>query len=200
MPATRLQSYLRERPADTLAALGLVSGTLSALWGQAFSLDGLRPLARVFLLEPAVLPIGFFYGAALAVGLALLLRRPWALLVVPVTTMYAWSAAIHTAIRLQRNIGDDAHLIAASLGAGAIGAGLAHLGCSLVAPDLRRPWRRVALTCAVGAAAGMLFYLGERKLIDERVLYFAWQPAVAFAIGLGLTQRSGLMRSPGISS
>jgi hypothetical protein len=186
MPATRLSSYLRDRPADTLAALGLVSGTLSALLGQAFILEPLRPLARLFLLEPAVLPIGFFYGAALALGIAMWLRRPWALLVVPVTTMYAWSAAIHTAVRLQENAGGDPRLVAASLSGGAVGAGLTHLGCALLVPGLRRPWWRFALTCAVGAAVGMLFYLGERRYIDERVLYFVWQPAVAFCIGLGL--------------
>ena len=104
--------------------------------------------------------------------------------------MYAWSAAIHTAIRLQRNTGDDVNLVAASLGAGAVGAGLTHLGCSLFAADLRRPWWRLALTCAVGAAFGMFFYLGERKIVDERLLYFVWQPAVAFCIGLGLPRQS----------
>ena len=35
----------------------------------------------------------------------------------------------------------------------------------------------------------MLFYFGERKIIDERLLFFLWQPAVAFAIGLGLPAR-----------
>lgn len=185
MAASRLSTYLRDRPADTFAALGLVAGTLSAIWGQSFELEPLRPLARLFLLEPTVLTVGFFYGAALGLGVAAWTRRALPLLVVPIATMYAWSAAIHTAIRLQRNVGDDAHLIAASLCAGAVGAGLTHLGCALLVADLRRPWRRVALTCAVGAAAGMLFFLGERKLVDERVLFFVWQPAVAFCIGLG---------------
>jgi hypothetical protein len=126
----------------------------------------------------------------MGVGIAAWTRKPWAALVVPITTMYAWSAAIHTAVRLQRNAGDDAHLIAASLCAGAVGAGLTHLGCALFAVDLRRPWWRFALTCAVGAAFGMFFYLGERKIVDERLLFLFWQPAVAFCIGLGLPRRS----------
>jgi hypothetical protein len=190
MPATTLSGYLRERPADTLAALGLISGILSAVWGQKFELEPLKPLAAVFFLDAGALPIGFFYGAAMGMGIAAWMRKPWALPVVLVTTMYAWSAAIHTAIRLQRNTGDDAHLIAASLCAGAVGAGLTHLGCSLFAADLRRPWWRLALTCAVGAAFGMFFYLGERKIVDERLLFFVWQPAVAFVIGLGLPRQS----------
>jgi hypothetical protein len=176
---------LRLRPAATLVVLGLFSGSLSAAWGQSFTLAGLEPLGMVFLLDPGAMPIGAFYGAALGLGMAVAMRTRWAALIVPITTMYAWSAAVHTAIRLQRTTGDDAHLVAASLCAGAVGAGLTHLGCALFASDLRRPWR-ICLTCAVGAVAGMLFFLGERKLTDERLLYLIWQPAVALAIGLCL--------------
>jgi hypothetical protein len=190
MPTSALHDLMRTRSAEILGALGLASGSLSAAFGQMFELEFLRPLARLFLLESGSLPIGAFYGIALGIGMAAWTRKPWVLLGVLVTTLYAWSAAIHTAIRLQRNAGDDAHLIAASLCAGAVGAGLAHLGCSLFSADLRRPVWRLALTCAVGAAFGMLFYLGERRIVDERVLFFAWQPAVAFAIGLGLSRRS----------
>jgi hypothetical protein len=32
----------------------------------------------------------------------------------------------------------------------------------------------------------MLFYLGERKFVDERLLFLVWQPAVAFTIGTAL--------------
>jgi hypothetical protein len=189
MPATTLSHTWRDRPAEALAVLGLVSGALSAAWGQAFHLEPLQPVALVFLLDPGAMPIGFFYGVAIGVGVAAWARKPWAAIVLLVTTMYAWSGAVHTAIRLQRNAGDDPHLIAASLCAGAVGAGFTHLGCSMFAGELRRPWR-IALTCAVGAAGGMLFYLGERKYIDERLLYLLWQPAVAFCIGLGLRREA----------
>lgn len=188
MPAMPLSDTLRNRPAETLAALGLLSGLLSAGWGQAFNLDPLRPLSVVFFLDPAMLPIGFFFGAAIWVGVAAWTRKPGATLVLLVTTMYAWSAAIHSAVRLQRDTGDDAHLVAASLCAGAVGAGLTHLGCALFSSELRRPWR-IAATCGVGAVAGMLFYMGERKMLDERLLYLVWQPAVAFCIGLGLSRQ-----------
>jgi hypothetical protein len=185
MPAMTLFDTLRHRPAALLVGLGLISGSLSAAWGETFTLGGLQPLGTVFLLDPAALPIGFFYGAALGLGMALAMRKTWAVILVPVTTMYAWSAAVHTAIRLQRNSGEDVHLVAASLCAGAVGAGLTHLGCSLFASELRWPWR-ICVTCTVGAAAGMLFFMGERKMVDERLLYVIWQPAVAFCIGLWL--------------
>ena len=135
------------------------------------------------------MPIGFFFGAAVGIGVAAWARKPWAALVLVVTTMYAWSAALHSAVRLQRNTGDDVNLVAASLCAGAVGAGLTHLGCSIFSSELRRPGR-IILSCAVGAVLGMLFYLGERKIIDERLLYLVWQPAVAFCIGLGLPPRN----------
>jgi fumarate reductase subunit D len=189
MPAIPFSSTLRSRPAEILTALGLLSGFLSAGWGQTYELEALQPLAIVFLLAPAALPIGFFYGAALGIGMAAWARKPWVAIIVIVTTMYAWSAAIHTAVRLQRNSGEDAYLVAASLCAGAIGAGLTHLGCAIVSAELRRPWR-IGLTCVVGAVAGMLFFLGERKILDERLLYVIWQPAVAFCIGLGLPRPS----------
>lgn len=184
-----MTTTMRERPAGTLTALGLISGALSAAWGQSIEIHALEPVATVFLLTPGALPIGAFYGAAMGLGIAAWARKPWAALVVFIATMYAWSAAIHAAIRLQRNAGDDAHLIAAGLCAGAIGAGLTHLGCALFAGGLRQPWR-IALSCLVGAAAGILFFLGERRLIDERLLYLVWQPVVAFVIGLGLRQRA----------
>jgi hypothetical protein len=189
MPAMPYSSTLRNRPAGTMAVLGLVSGFLSAGWGLTYELQVLQPLAIVFFLAPGAMPIGFFYGVAMGVGMAVWARKWWVTLVVLLTTMYAWSAAVHTAVRLQRDTGDDAHLVAASLCAGAVGAGLTHLGCSLFSADLRRPWR-IALTCVVGAVAGVLFYLGERKILDERLLYLVWQPAAAFCIGLGLPRQS----------
>jgi hypothetical protein len=195
MPTSTFNDLLRTRPAEVLGALGLASGSLSAAWGQTFELAFLRPLALVFLLEGGALPIGFFFGVAMGLGIAAWTRKFWAGIVVLITTMYAWSAALHIAIRLQRNAGDDPHLIAASLCAGAAGAGLTHLGCSLFAADLRRPIWRFALTCAVGAAFGMFFYLGERRIVDERVLFFVWQPAVAFAIGLGLPRQAEVARA-----
>ena len=189
MPAMPFSNTARSRPAAAMSVLGLLSGFLSAGWGQTYYLEALQPLAIVFLLAPGALPIGFFYGAAMGVGMAVWARKPWAAIIVLVTTMYAWSAAVHTAVRLQRNSDEDAYLVVASLCAGAVGAGLTDLGCSLFSAELRRPWR-ISLTCVVGAIAGLLFYMGERKILDERLLYLVWQPAVAFCIGLALPRQS----------
>jgi hypothetical protein len=188
MPAVSVKTIWRERPAVSLAALGLVSGLLSAAVGFTLRIERLDPLAGLFFLSAEMLPIGFLFGAVIAGDFALRRRRALAVPVLLVTTMYAWSAAIHTAIRLHRIGGGDAGHIGPLLGglvAGAVGAGLTQLGAAQFAPELRRP-RSLALTCAVGSAAGVLFNLGDRNVIDARLLFVVWQPAVAFCIGLGL--------------
>jgi hypothetical protein len=38
----------------------------------------------------------------------------------------------------------------------------------------------------VGAVAGLLLFMGQRKWVDDRLLFAVWQPAVAFCIGVGL--------------
>jgi len=175
----------RQRPALIMVGLGLVSGLLSATLGYDLELDWLRPVGAVFFLDAGPVPIGLLYGAAVALGVWMVTGSAWALPVLPVVTLYAWSAAIQVAIRLQRSADDDPHLLAASLAAGAVGAGITHAGCAILAPQLRRP-ARIAVTCIVGALAGLLLYMGQRKWIDERVLFIVWQPAVALCIGLGL--------------
>ncbi|HXE86660.1 MAG TPA: hypothetical protein VN524_07665 [Hyphomicrobiaceae bacterium] len=174
-----------QRPALAVGGLGLVSGLLSATVGFDLELAWLKPVGTVFFLDAGPVPIGFFYGVAIAIGLWLVTGNAWALPVLPVVVMYAWSAAIQVGVRLQRNIDDDPHLITASLAAGAVGAGITHAGCAIFASDLRRP-ARVALTCIVGAVAGLLLFMGQRKWVDDRLLFAVWQPAVAFCIGVGL--------------
>jgi len=171
-----------------MAGLGLISGIASATWGlerELPYLQQLKPLALVFGLAPELLVIGFFFGAIIALSLCLWTGNLWSLPVLPVTTMYAWSAAIQLGVRLQRTSGEDLYLIAASLAAGAVGAGVTHLGCALFSPGLRQ-LSRIALTCMVGALAGMLLYASERKMIETRWLFIVWQPAVAFCIGWGV--------------
>lgn len=191
MVIANLQTW-RSTPAAILTALGLFSGLLSAAWGAQTYIraDYLERIANIFALVPELLPIGAFFGAALAVGIWTFSGRLLALPVVVVVTLYAWSAAIQVAIRTQRHVDDDPHLIAASLGAGAVGAGITHLGCAIFAPNLRRPARMLA-TVAVGALAGMLLYASQRKFIGESWLYVIWQPAVAGMIGAGLSKPHG---------
>ena len=174
---------LRDGPAIRLGALGLVSGGVSALIGTDRSLDALQPIADVFLLHASLLPIGVCFATAIGLALWLSSQRSAASAVAALLTLYAWSGAVHVAIRTQRNAGDDAHLLAASLVAGAVGAGLTHLAASLALPQLRR-LPATAVTVATGSALGLLFYCGERGLIDKRALFVIWQPTVAFVIGL----------------
>jgi hypothetical protein len=198
MSAVSAKTIWRERPSISLAALGLLSGLLSAAAGFTLRIELLDPLAGLFFLSAEMLPIGFLFGAVVAGDIAIRQRRVLAVPVLLVSTMYAWSAAIHTAVRLHRVGGGDAgHVgpVLAGLVAGALGAGLTQLGAAQFAPGLRRP-RRLAVTCAVGAAAGLLFYLGDRNIIDARVLFIVWQPAVAFSIGLGLAAQVGAAAEP----
>ena len=170
MSALSAKRIWRERPSVSLAALGLLSGLLSAAVGFTLRIEQLDPLAGLFFLSAEMLPIGFLFGAVVAGGVAVRTRRVIAVPVLLATTMYAWSAAIHTAIRLHQIGGGDA---------GHVGPLLAGLAGG-----------------AVGAVAGLLFYLGDRNVIDARVLFVVWQPAVAFCIGLGLGAEAGHSRSP----
>ena len=182
MTATRSIAGWRQRPVVTMTALGLVSGALSA------NPEWARPLAATLRVAPELIPValvGFSFGLAMGLGIWISTARPWAVPVVLLATALAWGAAVPLGISLQRTADDDPHLVAASLVAGAVGAGITHLGCAIFARPLRRPaW--IALTCLVGAGAGMLLYASQRKYVDGWVLYAVWQPAVAFSIGLGL--------------
>jgi hypothetical protein len=196
MPATHSTAGLHRHAVATMTVLGLVSGGLSSGLGTGRPI-GLAWLASVaaglgFAIPTELLPVillGLYFGLATSLGIWLSTARLLALPVVLVTTLIAWGAAIQVGIRLQRTADDDPHLIAASLAAGAVGAAIAHLGCSLFSRALRRPvW--IALTTIVGAAAGMLLLASQRKYVDEWLLYAIWQPAVAFSIGLGLRERA----------
>lgn len=174
-----------------LAALGLASGVTSAAVGIDRPLDGLGPIATLFGLHASLLPVGCIFAVAMAIGLWQAVHRTEAMVAAAMATLYGWSGAIHIAIRLQRNIGDDAHLLAAGLAAGAFGAGMVLAAFAVFVPGMRRA-RAWICVCAVGAAAGLLFYLGERGIIDKRALFVGWQPAVAATLGLLLdrdTQR-----------
>ena len=180
-----LQLIVPHWRALAMAGLGLVSGVLSGTIARP-SRPWLSPVGAVFLLPGAnkedFVLIGFFFGIVVAVSLWIWTRNWWTLLVLPVATMYAWSAALWVALPYGAIFGN---LIASSLAAGAVGAVATHLGCALFAPPLRRPmW--IGITCAVGAMAGTLYFMREQKMIDEGLLYVVWQPAVAFCLGLGL--------------
>jgi hypothetical protein len=178
-------SAVAGRNAMIFAALGLASGIASALMDVTRPLDAWQPVAAVFGMHPSLLPVGCAFALAMGVAAWMILRRPLASVVVALATLYAWSGAVHVAIRLQRNIGDDAHLLAAGLVAGAFGAAGTAAAFAVFAPGMRR-LGGIALVCAVGAVAGLLFYAGERGFVDRRALFLVWQCAVAAAVGFVL--------------
>jgi hypothetical protein len=188
MPAVAMDDW-RGRIDLVMAVLAFISGIASAIVGFDLEIRSLTAIGRLFFLDSQLLPIGFFFGLVIAAGLWLWTRIVWTVPVLLVTTMYAWSAAIQLAIRIQNNAGGNVRLLLASLAAGAVGAGITHLGCALFARALRQP-RYIALTTGAGALAGTLFFLGERNVIDERLLFVIWQPVVAYCIGAALMARA----------
>lgn len=176
---------MAEKPSNliVLAALGVASGMVSAAVGIERPLDGLQPLATLFGLHASLLPVGCIFAVAMAIGLWQAVHRASAVIAALVATLYGWSGAIHIAIRLQRNVGDDAHLVAAGLVAGAFGAGLVLAAFAVFVPAMRRTGAWMCV-CGVGAAAGLVFYFGERGFIDKRALFLIWQTAVATTLGL----------------
>src|SRR5262245_14669275 len=123
MPSVSAASTWRHRPGPVLVALGLLSGLLSAAAGFTIRIEQLDPLAGVFFLTSEMLPIGLLFGAVVATGIAVWERRTYAVLVLLVTTMYAWSAAIHTTLQVHKFAGGDAgHLgpLLAGLAGGAV--------------------------------------------------------------------------------
>jgi hypothetical protein len=185
----------RDRPAAILAVFGAISGVLSATLGFMFEPPWLEPVARLFYLEAGMMPIGLFFGVALGLGLAFCTGRLWAFPLVLITTLIAWSAAIHTAQSIA-GIGEagtnHARNLVSGLAAGAIGAALTYAGSIPVSAALRRP-AGIALATVVGGVCGLLFWLGELHVISDRLLYIVWQPAVAACIGLALAGMSSML-------
>jgi hypothetical protein len=180
------------RPPWALGALGLASGALSAGIGFEFAPRWLQWPGAPFLLTAEMVPIGAFFAAAIALGLWLVSHRAIVLPVAALATLYAWSGALHAAIGIVTGPG-DARLIAGCLAAGAVGAAATQLGASIVLPELRRPWL-LARTTAAGAALGLIYYAAEHTILDGRVLFLVWQPAIAYAIGTGLAPRARVAR------
>ena len=181
----------REHPPLVLAGLGLLSGILSAIIGFEVRVNLLDWPGSLFFLSAEMMPIGLFFAAVMAFAIAAWESPAWAPIITFIGTLYAWSAAIQTALFAHKVGGGDAShagpLLAGVL-AGLVGAALTHLSVALFAHELFD--RTHALrTCLVGAIAGTLFYFGSRNLIDARILFVVWQPAVAYAIGLGLAPK-----------
>jgi len=188
MAVTAWIARAASRPPLLMAALGSLSGVLSAWIGFAFEPPWLAGVGGVFFLDAGMVPIGVLFAAAVGVGLAIATLRTVVLPVAAVATMYAWSAAVHAATSIITSSSDDVRLIVGSLVAGAVGAAITHAGGALVVATLRR-FSSLMVTTAVGAVLGLLYYAGERSWLDGRLLFVLWQPATAYAIGAGLAKR-----------
>jgi hypothetical protein len=178
----------RDRPAPVIAGLGLISGVVSASVGFELRIEALDWPGTLFFLSAEMMPIGLCFAAVMAFAIAVHTAPGWAPIVTFIGTLYAWSAAIQTALWMHKvGGGDSSHAgpLLAGVSAGLVGAALTYLSVALFAPSLRA-WKEAARTCLVGAVAGLLFYFGSRNIIDARILFLVWQPAVAYCIGLGL--------------
>jgi hypothetical protein len=170
-----------------MAAFATVSGALSARIGFDAHLPWLTWPGELFWLDAATVPVGALFAVAIAFGLWMAVARASVLAVGALAVMYAWSAALHTATSIITTPGNDRQLIAACLAAGAVGAAATQLGTALTLPALRRR-SSLALTTTVGAALGLLFYVGERTALGGNLLFLFWQPAIAACIGWGLAR------------
>ena len=182
----------RDHPQFVLAGLGLLSGILSAIVGFEVRVDFLDWPGTLFFLSAEMMPIGLLFAAVMAFAIAARETPAWAPIITFAGTLYAWSAAIQTAIFIHKIGGGDASHAGPLLGglcAGFVGAALTHLSVALFAHELFDRGH-AARTCLVGTVAGILFYFGSRNLIDARILFLVWQPAVAYAIGLGLARKA----------
>ena len=92
MSAVSVKSIWHERPAASLASLGLVSGLLSAAVGFTWRIELLEPLAGLFFLTAEMLPIGILFGAVVAGGIAMRTQR----------VVGRTCAAYHDDLRLER--------------------------------------------------------------------------------------------------
>jgi hypothetical protein len=170
-----------------MGAFATVSGVLSARIGFDAHVPWLTWPGELFLLDAATVPVGALFAAAIALGLWMAVARARVLAVGALAAMYAWSAALHTATSIITTPGNDWQLVAACLAGGAVGAAATQLGTALMLPVLRRR-SSLALTTAVGAALGLLFYVGERTALGGNMLFLFWQPAIAACIGWGLAR------------
>jgi hypothetical protein len=178
-------SALRRQPAPIMCGLGVISALFTIMVGLRVQAPWFVPGGFVFLDV-----IGPLFGATIGLGLWSWTAKWWAVPALAATTQVAWCAAVPLALGLQGEEVTAPSVVIAGLVSGGVGAGLTHLGCAVLAPELRRPLS-IALTCAAGALLGGVFlYMLQRRLAADALLFLVWQPAVALAIGIGLGRGS----------
>jgi hypothetical protein len=132
---------------------------------------------------------GLAFAVAMALGVFLWTGERRDMLTVLVTTMLAWIAVVVLAWGAIRR-GSVGGLVPL---AGAAGAVLTQLGCSIVAPSLRHPLL-VVLTGFAGIVTCMVV-----APPNYPNLFPLWQAAVAFCIGVGLGMPQGAAVAPAMA-
>jgi hypothetical protein len=189
-----LKSLLAD-PVKLLVPLAFLSGVLSSL---------AVPVATAsFGVTNGFLVPGLAFGAVLAIGEYRWRGVRWytaALAVLGV--LFAWVAAYILAFGLVDNMGPPSAearggTFAALLAAGLLGGGLGGLLSALSVGTLRR-WRRLGLSLAIGAGAGVLLFVDRR--FGTPLLYVVWQTAFAgyFASQLRVATAERESRSPAV--
>jgi hypothetical protein len=191
LPARSPESW-PQAPAPALALLGFFSGVAAAV-PTLWAMNPLRLVSvalvwvwggggLLFIVGPAMaLLTGLPFALAILIGARHNASvNGWLLFAVP---LLAWGAALAVATWMVTPLSENLtpwREALAGVAAGAVGAGATHLGCAGVSALDRLP--SVALTTVVGAVAGALL-----PLVPPPLLFVAWQPAVAFCVGLGLS-------------
>jgi hypothetical protein len=128
------------------------------------------------------LAYGPFFALAMAWGTGWYIANPWsALVVLAIVELASIVAGVVFGLVLFLTYGLTHGSVGGLLAAGAVGAGITHLGFAIYNRSLRQA-KWLALTCCVGAAASLLVYLAPLLLL------VIWQPAVAYCIALAGSQ------------
>src|SRR6185503_15432789 len=85
----------------------LLSGILSATVGSEVRIDVLVWPGPLFFLSAKMIPIGLLFAAVMAFATAAWHAPAWAPIITFAGTLYAWSAAIQTALFMHRIGGGD---------------------------------------------------------------------------------------------
>jgi len=182
-PAVRIPGWkaLARQPAPVLAALGAVSGLLSAyIPGPAALIDAGGPPQFGIYMALA----GIWFGLVIGFGLWRSGHRSAiALATAVLTTWIGWELAVNIAMQIAGPAGPDAvsAYYVAGMISGAVGALLTYAAASPWVPAFRRLWPGAQMTAA-GAILGLLlpWATGDDLPI---VLFVPWQAALAGLFG-----------------
>ena len=198
----------RNKTVTHMAVLGGFAGLISAIVPDRLA-NLLQPVSPIFLLDDVSVHPGLLLGLVIALGVWWVgERRAWVIVLMVVTTMFAWSAALNTAfwvyeIKDVRVLFSEAPARSSSAEAtatitlltgflaGIVGAAVTVLSCALVVPSLRRV-APIGLTIVVGGLCGLLLYpfLGGWPIPDGWPILDGWDDAYSLIVLFPVWQAS----------